>query len=182
MIRLRPAALSDVHALARLWHSSWHAGHAHLKEVQPCLLEDRSLEIFAEQTPKHITNGGCHLIAEHVDGQLLGFASVESAEVTQIFVEPTVIGQGLVGVPLLSAAEALLLDVHGDGVVACVHALAANEKACTFYRKHGWREAGCIETKIETTIKRPGALHAVRFDHPWKQLRFEKQLSRQSAG
>lgn len=129
--------------------------------------------------PKHIVTGR-HLIAERSNegqlGFLLGFASVESTEVTQLFVEPAVIGQGLAA-PLLGAAEAMLLDMHGDGALACVHALAANERACNFYRKHGWREAGLVDSKIETTIKRPGALHAVRFQHPWKQIRFEKQLS-----
>ena len=55
-------------------------------------------------------------------------------------------------------------------------ALEKNERACRFYAKHGWTAAGVVNTKIETTLLRPGALHPTLFMHPWRQVRFQKSV------
>mmetsp|Transcript_11349 Transcript_11349/g.29012 ORF Transcript_11349/g.29012 Transcript_11349/m.29012 type:complete len:194 (-) Transcript_11349:199-780(-) len=178
MFYLRRALAGDTEAIARLWHDSWHAGHAHLREIHPCLLDDRKLANFVELTPKHLSTGE-HVLAVRADDSIAGFASVQAgvgsrlSEVTQLFVAPNEMGNG-VAAPLLSAAEDILAQSDSH---ACVHALRANERACRFYLKHGWVETGRLDTKIATTLLRPGALHAVLFSHPWEQLRFEKRLS-----
>ena len=100
------------------------------------------------------------------------------AEISQLFVEPPRFRNGI-GAMLLAEAEASIAAATDEGsVLATVLALEANERACRFYLKHGWVAAGRVETKIETTLKRPGALHAVLVSHPWRSLRFEKRLVR----
>lgn len=184
MIRLRRALSSDAPAIARVWHDSWHAGHARLKGVQQCLLDDRSMNNFAEQTPK-LLNSGQHLVAEHSEsGRLAGFVSVDASEITQIFVEPALIGsKGRIGSKLLAAAESSMARAYSasaeDSIRAIVHAHEQNARARQFYQKHGWTQASVLaDSKIETTLLRPGALHAVLFMHPWPQVRFEKALCR----
>ena len=107
LITLRRALASDADAIAKLWHASWHAGHGSVRGVQQCLLDDRSLAQFEEQTPK-LLQAGEHIVAESADcsmaGKLAGFVSVDATEVTQIFVEPEEFGKG-VGGTLLAAAE-----------------------------------------------------------------------------
>ena len=176
-VQLRRALLSDAEEIAVLWHDSWHAGHAGLRQVKSHLLEDRTRESFREHTSTLLQEGE-HIVAIDELGGLSGFASVTGAEISQLFVEPPRFRNGI-GAMLLAEAEASIAAATDEGsVLATVLALEANERACRFYLKHGWVAAGRVETKIETTLKRPGALHAVLVSHPWRSLRFEKRLVR----
>ena len=94
----------------------------------------------------------------------------------QIFVDPDYFGKG-VGSKLLAAAESSIASSGScDDGEATVHALEKNERACRFYIKHGWTAERVLNSKIETTILRPGALHKVLFMHPWRQVRFRKRV------
>ena len=184
LITLRRALASDADAIAKLWHASWHAGHGSVRGVQQCLLDDRSLAQFEEQTPK-LLQAGEHIVAESADcsmaGKLAGFVSVDATEVTQIFVEPEQFGKGVGGTLLAAAEDTIAMSssvvTEGTGIQATVHALEKNERACRFYAKHGWTASDVLDSKIETTLRRPGALHPTLFMHPWRQVRFQKLLA-----
>ncbi|CAI0871257.1 GNAT family N-acetyltransferase [Serratia ficaria] len=68
------------------------------------------------------------------DGKLLGFVSIYRADnfIHNLYVDPLLPPRG-VGSALLQAAERTFT---ATGALKC---LVKNEKALTFYRKHGWR-------------------------------------------
>ncbi|WP_255195603.1 GNAT family N-acetyltransferase [Halorarius litoreus] len=102
---------------------------------------------------------GCLLVARD-DGDLVGFVSfypeggsfeqdVQRGIIENIYVVPERRGEGI-GSELLAAAEARLVD---DGAeVLALEAMAANEDALRFYRRHGYAEHR-VELERETDTK-----------------------------
>jgi ribosomal protein S18 acetylase RimI-like enzyme len=139
---VRDGAASELGALARLWYDSWQDSHAHL--LPPELIRLRTLDSFRERLR-------AALPAVRVVGPVgapLGFCLVRGDELYQLFVSAEARGTG-VAAALVADAEAVLAAAGVQRAwLACA---IGNERAAKFYEKHGWRRAGTMVHRAETT-------------------------------
>ncbi|MBI1418803.1 MAG: GNAT family N-acetyltransferase [Limimaricola sp.] len=139
-MKIVPASAADIAPVAALWHDGWHEAHAAI--VPPELVALRVPAEFQDRTAAHIGQTHVGLI----DGELVGFVTVEDDEIYQLFVAPAARGTG--------AARALI--VHGEGLIAKHHDRAwlactvGNSRAAHFYQKSGWTLAGEEDLLVET--------------------------------
>ena len=135
---IRPATPADAEAVARVQLASWRAAYAHLFSAgqfdQYPL--DRRADFWRRYRP---------LVAE-IDGEVVGFASVGSAddkdadgELFAIYVRPEQWGSG-VGRALIQAAEERLRELGHASAVLWVY--DDNPRARRFYEAAGWRTDG----------------------------------------
>jgi ribosomal protein S18 acetylase RimI-like enzyme len=102
MLEIRPAREADQLAIVQLWHQGWHDAHAHLVPT----------EILAFRTPEHFllwlkqSTDAFHVA---VDDELLGFVSINGAELVKLYVSPQARGSRTAH-DLLSHAERLLAE------------------------------------------------------------------------
>ena len=81
-------------------------------------------------------------------GAPLGFCAIRHDELDQLFVSPAARGTGLAAA-LVADAERRLA---GHGVTLAWLACAiGNDRAAHFYEKCGWRRAGTVVNRLETT-------------------------------
>ncbi len=158
---LRPAAPSDVEAIAEVWHGSWLDGH--LGHVPEALHEHRSLEDFLRRVPPRLPKTTVAVVASRI----VGFVTVHDDEVEQLFVAASARGTG-VARSLLESAEARLAERHE---IAWLSVAAGNARARRFYERNGWREVAAFDYPAET---RTGVLLV-------PSLRYEKALARRRA-
>ena len=139
---LFPATEADLPAVARLWHDSWHDGHA--RHVPEALRDHRTLESFARRLPPLI---GALRLARN-GGDVLGMCVVQEAEVDQLFVAPEARGKGAAA-ELLADAEARIRATGADQ--GHLFVIKENLRARAFYEKHGWQDAGPQEVVLRET-------------------------------
>ena len=138
---VRRATSNDVSSIVRIWHLGWNDGH--VGHVPPELVLHRKEEQFVSRARQRLE---CMWVAES-DGQPVGFVVVKGDELEQIYVDRTVRGTG-VAATLLHKAEA---EIHNAGHVRAWLAVATgNQRARSFYSRHGWRDAGPISYLAET--------------------------------
>src|SRR5690606_9930053 len=77
---LRPARPLDADAIAVVWHDAWRDGH--IGHVPDALLAHRTLDQFRERVPERLSST---TVAE-VDGEVVGFVTVQDDELEQLFV------------------------------------------------------------------------------------------------
>lgn len=135
-IIIRPAAITDIPAMARIWHDGWHDGHAAL--TPPELRAVRTLERFTQRLEDAL---GDVLVAVQ-DGQVAGLIMLLDDELYQFFVDGAARGTGLAG-QLMKAAEAELLRRGQRDVF--LYCAVGNDRAARFYEKCGWHRAGTEE-------------------------------------
>ncbi|MGV2982531.1 GNAT family N-acetyltransferase [Microbacterium sp. AGC85] len=154
---IRGATTADAHGIAVVHVTSWQAAYAGL--MPQSVLDDLSIDDRAERWAHIIATperGSRTLVAER-DGEVVGWASFGAAresdgpgsgELWGVYVLPSAWSSG-VGHALLEAVEQGLAD---DGHSAAhLWVLTGNERAATFYTRHGWIDDG--GTKVE---ERPG--------------------------
>lgn len=151
---IRDARPEDADAVAGVHVHSWQAAYRGL--IDQSVLDDLSIaeraegwrRILAEPLP----TGYGTLVAVR-DDQVIGWASLGSGrdpdglrdgEVYGIYVDPSAWSTGA-GHALLEAAEQRIAAAGHDRAYLWV--LDGNERADTFYARHGWEEDGAI--KIE---------------------------------
>ena len=139
---VRAGEASELAELARLWYDSWQDAHAQLLPGE--LIRLRTLDSFRERLR-------AALPAVRVVGPVgapLGFCLVRGDELYQLFVSSQARGTG-VAAALVADAEARLAGAGVElGWLACA---IGNERAAKFYEKHGWRRAGTMVNRAETS-------------------------------
>lgn len=113
-----------------MWHLGWHNAHAHL--VPAVILEYRTPKYFSLWL-KQCTDK-FHVMVDGDD--LLGFVSIEGAEVVKLYVSAEARGRGYAR-SLLSHAENLL--ALGGVESAELLCTAGNVRAQNFYARAGWK-------------------------------------------
>jgi GNAT superfamily N-acetyltransferase len=154
---VRAARTEDARGIATVHVLSWRAAYAGL--VPQDVLDSLSIDDRAERWAQIIgeaDQGSRTLVAER-DGEIVGWASFGparesdgpgSGELWGIYALPSAWSSG-VGHTLLDAVER---ELAGAGhSTAYLWVLDGNERAATFYTRHGWTDDG--GTKIE---ERPG--------------------------
>jgi ribosomal protein S18 acetylase RimI-like enzyme len=159
---VRPAEAAELDRLAAIWHAGWQDAHAAI--LPPELAALRTLESFRERLGAALPNLRV-FDADDADGEAVGFCLVRGDELDQLYVAARARGTG--------AAAALLADAEsrlcGDGVSTAWLACAiGNDRAARFYEKHGWRRAGVVVHRPETSAG----------PFPLEVWRYEKELER----
>lgn len=141
-VEIDAAERADVDRVAGLWVDLAAGQRAHGARIQ----SDANRTAVRERLA-HLAAAGDLLVARASGGEaVVGFVAVEVAAdrydtdgdrgvVTDLYVVPERRGEGI-GSALLSAGEARLAD-HGVDVVG-LEALADNDAARRFYRRHGY--------------------------------------------
>ncbi len=136
---LRPATTTDVDDIARIWHEAWRDGH--VGHVPEALLPHRGLDRFRARVPSRIERT---TVAE-AGSRIQGFVTIHADELEQIFVLAEARGSGL-SAALLEHGERQIAERFD---VAWLAVVAGNARACRFYERHGWHDAGPIDYEAE---------------------------------
>ena len=165
-LALRQAERPDIAAIAAIWHAGWVDGH--LGHVDSRLVEARTPASFlarAERCVRHTTVAATSSSCDP-GSDVAGFVTVVEDEVEQIYVDAQHRGSGCAGL-LLRAAE---LQIAGAGMPsAWLAVVAGNDRARSFYEKHGWTDAG-------PTVYMAAGARDLDARIPVTAHRYEKQL------
>jgi len=137
---LRPASLSDVDAIAALWHSGWIDGH--LGHVPEALHAHRRPADFQRRVPPRIPTTTVATLGP----ELVGFVTLHDDEIEQLYVAASARGGGV----------AMALIRHGERMIAERYATAwlavavGNARARRFYEKQGWSDVAALDYPAET--------------------------------
>ncbi|QYG91904.1 GNAT family N-acetyltransferase [Iamia sp. SCSIO 61187] len=141
MTTIRRAAPGDAEPIARVWYEAWSDGHT--GHVPDGLLAHRRPEHFARRAVDRVEQSW---VAE-IDGEVVGFVTVEGDELEQIFVLRRARGTG-VATDLLRVGEDA---IHAAGhEVAWLAVVAGNARARAFYERQGWVDAGEVAYEAGT--------------------------------
>jgi ribosomal protein S18 acetylase RimI-like enzyme len=142
-VEVRAAQSAEIDRLARVWYDGWRDAHAAIVPAE--LTRARTLGSFRERLRDALAD-------VRVVGPLgapVGFCMVKGDELYQLFVTAAARGSG-VAAALLRDGEARLT---ASGVETAWLACAiGNERAARFYEKHGWRRAGVVVNRLETSM------------------------------
>ena len=138
--QIEPATRDDLEAVADCWVALAREQREHGSHVLP----EANREAILETLAAHQVAGG--LLVAQLEDELVGFATVTVERgsfaldstrgvLSNLYVKPAFRNQG-VGRALLEAAEAYLAD--RDVEVVTLEAMADNEAARRFYRRHGY--------------------------------------------
>ena len=129
---IRPATSADHPAILQLWHQGWHDAHGDL--VPAAVLPYRTPQHFEAWLAECVES----FFVATVESAVLGFHSVEGAELVKLYVSRDAKGSGIARA-LLSHAETVLA---AEGVSrAELFCTAGNLRAERFYAREGWRLA-----------------------------------------
>ena len=139
---VRAAKETEIDHLAKLWYDGWQDAHAEILPKE--LARIRTLESFSERIQSSLAN-------VRVVGPLgapVGFCLIKGDELYQLYVAAQSRGAG-VAAALIGDAEARLSE---SGIETAWLACAiGNERAARFYEKCGWRRAGIMVNRLETS-------------------------------
>jgi ribosomal protein S18 acetylase RimI-like enzyme len=130
---IRPAAEPDLGAIVRVWQAAWFDGHR--GHVPDALLAARQPDYFVAQAERRV---GSTLVAIGDDGEIVGVAIIDGAELWQLGIADTARGTG-VARSVLTAVERRIGVEHPQAWLAVV---PGNTRARAFYAKCGWRDLG----------------------------------------
>ncbi|KAA9107635.1 GNAT family N-acetyltransferase [Microbacterium rhizomatis] len=153
MLTVRPATIDDARAIAAVRISSWRVAYAGLIEqdvLDAMDIERESTRRAELWTEYHADPRGVDLIAES-DGVAVGWASygpsreaADEGELYALYAVPDRWATG-VGHALMTEVErALRLSF----TIAHLWVLDGNERAASFYERHGWTEDGRSKTEV----------------------------------
>ncbi|MBS0532470.1 MAG: GNAT family N-acetyltransferase [Proteobacteria bacterium] len=151
---VRPAADSEIDALARLWYNGWQDAHAAI--LPKALARARTFDSFAERL--HDAQADLRVIGP--PGAPLGFHLVKADELYQFYVAAAARGQGIAQQLIADAEARLAGQGHATAWLACA---IGNERAARFYEKSGWRRSGNIVSRLET-VDGPFDLEVWRYE------------------
>ncbi len=142
---IRPAVVEDAEAIARVHLASWREAYQAVIPPEQLAAADESER--AEQWRETIEGRHGSVLVADLDGDIVGFAHVghsrdEDAgfgthEIYAIYLEPSAWGRGV--------ARELMRSLLGglpDNAPVTLWALADNERARHFYRRHGFTPDG----------------------------------------
>ena len=142
---IRPAVVEDAEAIARVHLASWREAYQAVIPPEHLAADDESER--AEQWRETIESRHGAVLVADLDGDIVGFAHVghsrdEDAgfgthEIYAIYLEPSAWGRGV--------ARELMRSLLGDlpdHAPVTLWALADNERARHFYRRHGFSPDG----------------------------------------
>lgn len=142
---IRPAVVEDAEAIARVHLASWREAYRGVVPPERLAAVDESER--ARQWREAIESRHGSVLVADLDGEIVGFAHVghsrdEDAgsgthEIYAIFLEPSAWGRG-------AARELMrsLLAALPENAPVTLWALADNERARHFYRRHGFSPDG----------------------------------------
>ncbi|HWS37173.1 MAG TPA: GNAT family N-acetyltransferase [Actinoplanes sp.] len=138
---LRAATGDDAEAVAAIWHSAWHDGHAAYAPVE--LTAVRTPESFLPRAVERLSRT---TVAVR-DGRVAGFVTVTGDEAEQVFVDAAHRGSGVAAM-LLTEAERLIAAAGFPRARLVV--ADSNARARRFYERQGWSDAGPLAFAAET--------------------------------
>ncbi|MFD5226288.1 GNAT family N-acetyltransferase [Microbacterium sp. NPDC058342] len=149
----RPATVDDAHGIAVVHVRSWQEAYRGLMPQE--VLDGLSIAEREANWARIIDEAGRDsrtLVVER-DGEIAGWASFGAArdddaagsgELWGIYAHPDAWSSG-VGHVLIDAAERAL---HAEGhEIAYLWVLEGNERAASFYERHGWASDGAVKTE-----------------------------------
>ena len=137
---LRPCSPADAPAVAEIWHTGWHDGHA--GHVPDGLTAARTLPAFHERTPPRVPD----TTVADVSGHVAGFVMVLGDEVEQVFVDPAHRGTGVADLLLDEAERQVAAGGHDSAWLAVVE---GNARARRFYERRGWSDGGPLPYPVQ---------------------------------
>lgn len=138
-MQFRTAKQEDCAAIAAMWHSGWHVGHA--EHVPEDLVAVRTRAEFEQRTNTHL---GRTTVAE-VAGALAGFYMLKEDEVYQFYIGDDFRGTDAAAIQMDHVEAAL------TGHLAWLACAVGNARAARFYEKRGWVRQGTFLYTVETT-------------------------------
>jgi GNAT superfamily N-acetyltransferase len=152
-VTVRTAEKRDARAIATVRVESWRAAYRGL--IDQVVLDELDIDREAGRRAElweqyHSDPRGAEVIA-HVDGELAGWAAFgrsldedlpDSAQVYAVYALPRFWSRG-VGHALMTDAEARLREAGFER--AHLWVLQGNERAASFYARHGWHEDGAVK-------------------------------------
>lgn len=144
-LAIRFAELSEIPALAKLWHDGWQEAHA--DHVPDALIALRSLDSFAKRfvdmLPTTCTIGAV--------SDPIGFCAVRENEIYQMYVGPVARGTGAAGRLISDGLDRIRQAGHKQAVLDVI---PENHRAIAFYEKMGWKQKA-VETASVDTLEGP---------------------------
>ena len=139
---VRGAEEGEIDHLAQLWYDGWQDAHARIVPAE--LKRLRTLESFRQRLQADRTS----VRVAGPPGAPVGFCMVKGDELYQLYVSARARGSG-VAAALIDDAEARLAEAGVETAwLACA---IGNERAARFYEKRGWRRAGTMINRLETS-------------------------------
>jgi GNAT superfamily N-acetyltransferase len=139
---VRTAERADVERLAKVWYDGWQDAHAGLLPEELSRL--RTLESFRERLYAALPN--VRVIGP--PGAPLGLCIDRDDELHQLFVDARARGSGVAARLLTDAETRMTMRGVKTAWLACA---IGNERAARFYEKSGWRLAGTMINRAETS-------------------------------
>ena len=140
-MQVRTPEVSEIDALARIWHEGWQDAHAELLPSE--LARERTLESFRERLPKLLTD--LRTIGE--PSEPLGLSITKDDELNQFYVAAESRGKGIAKTLIDEVEHRLAANGVRTAWLACA---IGNNRAARFYEKSGWHLARTFTHKIET--------------------------------
>jgi GNAT superfamily N-acetyltransferase len=156
----RPAAATEIAALADLWDHLWHVAHS--GSVPPELEAIRTRADFLRRLRGFGTGkaGGLRVIGPA--GAPTGFAAVVGNHLDQLYVAEHLWGSGAAQVLADDALARIAAAGHDHAILECN---AGNDRAAAYYRKSGWRDCG-LQTVLLDSARGPFPLGCYVFEMP----------------
>lgn len=136
---LRTATPDDAEAVAEIWHTGWHDGHA--GHVPDGLTRARTREAFGVRAGTRVAQTTVAVVG----GEVAGFVMVVGDEVEQLFVAREHRGTGVAAVLLAEGERQVTAAGHTEPWLAVVE---GNARARRFYERSGWRDAGPLPYEV----------------------------------
>jgi GNAT superfamily N-acetyltransferase len=139
---VRPARVSEIDALATLWHAGWTDAHAAIVPAE--LKQVRTLDSFRDRLQAGLAN----VTTVGEIGMPLGLCWVKDDELYQLYVAANARGTGVASALIADAESRLLNAGFNVGWLACA---IGNPRAARFYEKSGWHRARNMINVLDTT-------------------------------
>jgi len=137
-MEFRKATQADMQAVAELWHSGWHQGHA--AHVSAELVAVRTRAEFESRTQAHLAR----TVLSEVGGRLAGFYMLKDDELYQFYIHADFRGTDA------AALQMTQVEASMTGRLAWLACAEGNERAARFYEKAGWHRLGTFVYEVET--------------------------------
>jgi GNAT superfamily N-acetyltransferase len=140
-MQVRTADVSEIDALASVWHAGWRDAHAALLPEE--IARERTLESFRERLPRYLTD--LRTVGE--PGKPLGLSITKDDELNQLYVAAEWRGKGVAKSLIDEVEQRLAANGVRTSWLACA---IGNNRAARFYEKSGWNLARTFIHELET--------------------------------
>lgn len=137
--RVEPAESADVGEVAEIWRAGW--SEAHLGRVPDELVAVRTAESFLSRAATMLPDTLVARVTDVAGDHVAGFVTVRAREVEQLYVGLAHRGSGIAAQLLKAGEDTIAAAGHRQAWLAVV---AENDRARSFYERHGWRDHGAF--------------------------------------